>query len=117
MSELPNYLVAKYISDLHRMEPKNIGVIVWTRSTVSARFVAERPNKPGEIDGRSIPPFVTSTAAYKQWVDFWRGELGAKPLRAGQILQRWLDKLKGTSRGNFLLADGGTIFAEVRSEE
>ena len=58
MSELPNYLVAKYISDLHRMEPRNIGIIVWTRSAVSARFVAERPNKPGEIDGRSIPPFV-----------------------------------------------------------
>lgn len=117
MTDLPRYLVAKYISDLQRMEPKNIGVIVCTRGAVSARFVAERTDKPGEIDGRSIPPFVTSMAAYKQWVEFWRTELDEKPLRGGQTLQKWLDKLTQTSRGNFRLADGGTVLADVENED
>src|ERR1700687_4815753 len=117
MSELPSYLVAKYVSDLQRMEPKNIGVIVWTPSAVSARFAAEKPNKPGEIDGRSIPAFVTSMAAYKQWVDFWRSELNTKPLRAGKILRKWSDNLRQSSWGNFWLAEGGTILDDVRSDD
>lgn len=117
MSDSPRYLVAKYVSDLQRMEPKNIGIIVWTNTAVSARFAAEKLNIPGEIDGRSIPPFVTSMAAYKQWVDFWRNELEAKPLRAGRSLERWSDNLKQTGRGNFWLAEGGVILQDVRTEE
>jgi len=117
MSDSPRYLVAKYVSDLQRMEPKNIGIIVWAKGVVSARFAAERLNCPGEIDGRRIPPFVTSMAAYKQWVDFWRSELDAMPLRAGRTLQKWSDNLKQTGRGNFWLADGGTILQDLRTEE
>ncbi len=117
MSDTPRYLVAKYVSDLQRMEPKNIGIIVWTKTAVSARFVAEKINSPGEIDGRSIPPFVTSMAAYRQWVDFWRNELDSKPLRAGRTLEKWSDSLKQTGRGNFWLADGGVILQDFQSEE
>jgi hypothetical protein len=111
------YFVAKYISDLQRMEPRNIGVIVWCGDGASARFVAERPDKPGEVDGRSIPPFVTSTAAYKQWVEFWRAELESKPPRSGKGLQRWSDNLRCTGRGNFLLAEGGTILSEIEPRD
>jgi hypothetical protein len=117
MTDSPRYIVAKYISDLQRMEPKNIGVIVWTHDAVSARFAAERPDKPGEIDGRSIPIFVTSTAAYKQWVEFWRTALEAKPTRAGRTLQKWSDDLRQSSRGNFWLTDGGTILDNIRTED
>jgi hypothetical protein len=117
MSDSPRYLVAKYVSDLQRMEPKNIGIIVWTNTAVSARFAAEKLNIPGEIDGRSIPPFVTSMAAYKQWVDFWRNQLDAKPMRAGRTLEKWSDDLRRTGRGNFWLADGGVFLQEVRTDE
>src|SRR5438309_993878 len=117
MSNSARYLVAKYISDLQRMEPRNIGVIVWTGDATSARFVAEKSDRPGEIDGRSVPPFVTSMAAYKQWVDFWRDELKAKPLRSGRTLEKWSESLKQTSRGNFWLADGGIILQDVRSAD
>jgi hypothetical protein len=110
MSGPPRYLVAKYISDLQRMEPRNIGVVVWAPGKVAARFIAERPGAPGDIDGRSVPPFVTSTAAYKQWVDFWRDLLKSRPPAAGGILHHWEDSLKRTSRGNFWLAEGGVIF-------
>jgi hypothetical protein len=112
MSESPRYLVAKYISDLQRMEPRNIGIIAWAPGGVSARFLAEKQDSPGEIDGRSIPPFVTSMAAYKQWVDFWRSQLTDKsvPRRRSQV---WLEELKQTSNGNFCLCDGGFILDEV----
>jgi hypothetical protein len=117
MSDSPRYLVAKYISDLQRMEPRNIGVIVWSNNAVSARFAAEKPDRPGEIDGRSVPPFVTSMAAYKQWIDFWREVLAAKPLGSGRTLRNWSETLKRTSKGNFWLADGGVILQDVRSED
>jgi hypothetical protein len=108
MSDSPRYLVAKYISDLQRMEPRNIGVIAWVPGKASARFLAEKPGAPGEIDGRSVPPFVTSTAAYKQWVDFWRNELTGKAVPRRRS-QGWFEDLKGTSSGNFCLVDGGFI--------
>jgi len=106
MNGAPRYLVAKYISDLQRMEPRNIGVVVWTSEGVAARFAAERPGATGEIDGRSVPAFVTSTAAYKQWVDFWRDRLRAAP---GKVRSRWAESLKETSHGNFWLAEGGVV--------
>jgi hypothetical protein len=111
------YFVAKYISDLQRMEPRNIGVIVWGGTGACARFVAERPDRPGEVDGRSVPGFVGSTAAYKQWVEFWRAELEAKPLRSGRSLEKWSDELRCTGRGNFLLADGGTVLSEIHTDD
>jgi hypothetical protein len=99
------------------MEPKNIGVIVWTQEAVCARFVAERADRPGDIDGRSVPSFVTSTPAYKQWVEFWRESLQSKPRRAGRVLHNWAEHLKQTSRGNFCLTDGGTILGEITENE
>jgi hypothetical protein len=115
MIDSPRYLVAKYISDLQRMEPKNIGIIVWVPGGASARFLAEKPGSPGEIDGRSIPPFVTSMAAYKQWVDFWRNELVGKAVPR-QRSHAWLEELKQTSHGNFCLVDGGFILDDVDSD-
>ena len=66
------YLLAKYIGDLRRFEPKNIGVIVLTEQSVAGRFVAERSAKLGEVDGRSIPSFVSSASSYRQWISYWR---------------------------------------------
>jgi hypothetical protein len=112
----PRYLIAKYIPDLGRMEPRNIGVVVWSPDGVEARFLAEKADRPGEVDGRSIPAFVTSTHAYKQWVLFWRGELTRpeiEPLRGrGRVARgrpEYLDVLQGTGRGNFVLAEGGFL--------
>ena len=33
------FLVAKYIPDMRRPEPRQIGVIVWTHGKLSARFL------------------------------------------------------------------------------
>src|ERR1700681_2216184 len=117
MTDLPRYLVAKHISDLQRMEPRNIGVIVWTPKAVAGRFLAERPGAPGDVDGRSIPPFVASAGAYKQWVAFWRDELAAKPAASGRTLHRWAEDLKQASRGSFWLADGGVILGNAEAHD
>jgi hypothetical protein len=118
------YFLAKYIADLHRFEPRNIGVIVWSPTGVEARFLAEFPNRPGEVDGRSIPGFVTSPSAYKQWVRYWRDALSGpsfKPLNGGDVVPSsspgFIEALQQTGRGNFVLADAGSVLDVVGEEE
>ncbi len=114
-SDSPRYLVAKYIPDLQRMEPRNIGVIVWSGAGIFARFAAERPGKPTEIDGRTIPAFVASTAAYKQWVQFWRHLIVQAASK--RFADDWASALKGTSKGNFCLTEGGAILQDMSARE
>ncbi len=87
----PRYLLTKYIPDLRRGEPPNVGVIIWAPSGVEARFVGEKARSAGEVDGRSIPSYVTSTHAYKQWIEFWRLQLSAEqivPATGGSPVRR-----------------------------
>src|SRR5215475_6711156 len=111
MSGAARYLVAKYISDLQRMEPRNVGIVLWASGKVFARFLGERPDDPGKVDGRTVPGFIASTAAYKQWIEFWRAQLGNET--PSKFSESGLNSLKDASRGNFLLVDGGFILEEV----
>src|SRR5690348_1103045 len=110
MTNTAKYLLAKYIPDLHRMEPRNIGVIVWSAAGVEGRFLAENPDKPGEVDGRSVPAFITSLSAYKQWIKYWKTSLegeaynpadGSQPIAVSA--PEFLEALKASSKGNFVL--------------
>ena len=62
----PRLLIAKYVPDLRRMEPKNIGIIVWAADgAVAARFAGE------EINGRYTvkpPKIANSRKAYRDWL-------------------------------------------------
>jgi hypothetical protein len=114
------YLLAKYIPDMHRFEPRNIGVIVWSPEGIEARFLAENAQRPGEVDGRSIPAFVTSDSAYKQWVRYWREALSAnsiEPIRGGELIPAsspaFIEALQQTGKGNFVIADAGVLLDEV----
>ncbi len=118
------YLLAKYIPDMHRFEPRNIGVIVWSPLGVEARFLAEYPNRPGDVDGRSIPGFVTSASAYKQWIRYWRDSFareGIHPVRGGEVVPAssaaFIEALQQTGRGNFVIADAGSVLDAVGEEE
>jgi len=113
------YLVAKYAPDLWRMEPRNIGVIVWSPSKTIARFVAERTAN-GELDGRRIPREVNNPNAYIQWVQYWRElcrQPELNPLSGGPSVPRtspeFIEALKLTGRGNYLLEEGGVVLDEV----
>jgi hypothetical protein len=117
------YLLAKYVSNLERNEPRNIGIILWTPECVEARFAAERDNST-DIDGRSIPNFVTSANAYRQWVKFWRALLQKAripPMSGGAEIARFqpefLDTLATYSKGNFLLATGGMLLDPIDADQ
>src|SRR5205814_776714 len=120
----PHYLIAKYIPDLRRMEPRNIGVVVWTPGAVDARFVAEKPDHPGQLDRRSIPSFVTSPDAFRQWVVYWRREMEKseiEPVAGGARVARsspeYLSTLMSGNRGNFHLVEGGVLLDPLEPEE
>ena len=120
----PRYLLAKYMPDILRAEPRNIGIVLWTPDAVAARFVAEKPKDHGEVDGRRIPDFVTSQSAYKQWIQYWCSQLESlqiEPLTGGNPINRsspeYLEALKSTSNGNFVLTDGGFLLDDVASSD
>ena len=120
----PRYLIAKYIPDLQRVEPRNIGVIVWAPGVAAARFAAEKADRPGEVDGRSIPSFVTSPSAYKQWIRYWCNELAKDdiaPVGGGPRVNRssgdFLATLQSSSKGNFVLVEGGYLLDSVDADD
>jgi len=119
----PRYLLAKFIPDLSRMEPRNVGVLVWSKNGTAARFLAEKALSPGEIDGRSVPAYITNVTnvyTYKQWIQFWRSELSKTiidPAYGGDSVSvedsSFLDVLRNSSRGHFILEEGGFLLDEL----
>jgi hypothetical protein len=96
------YLVAKYISSPVRMEPRNIGVFVKTGENWRARFVGEEAE--GEVDRRRVKGIVEHTGAYEQWVGYWRHLM--RSVRSEELASA----LKASSKANFIVADGASLF-------
>ncbi len=118
------YFLAKYIPDMHRFEPRNIGVVIWSPLGIEARFLAENLGRPGDVDGRSIPDWVTSHNAYRQWVRYWRDALSENsilPLRGGELIPAsspaFMDALRETAQGNFMLLESGAVMDQVGEED
>lgn len=63
------WLLAKYVPDLRRNEPRNVGLILLRGDEVAARFVGQRQSD-GTIDGRKAK--MVNLANYKRWVAYWR---------------------------------------------
>ncbi len=112
------FLLAKFVPDLRRMEPRNIGVVVWSEEAVVCRFA-------GESEDGVRPPanLHVSPNAYRQWVDYWRlwimrdkikGDDGVEVKRSEA---RFLDVLKQKSREQFMLIDGGLLMKNVGSND
>jgi len=116
----PRYLVVKFIPDLTRMEPRNVGILVWSRKGTAARFMGEKANSPGEIDAR-LPGFIKDVLpAYRQWVKFWQTEIsktniepysGGEPVSVDSV--DFFKVLKSSGKGNFLVEDGGILLDEL----
>lgn len=64
------WLVAKYVQDLRRQEPKNVGVVLKVGDLFLSRFLGERDE--GQIDGRTVRGLVSSVDNYKAWVAHWQ---------------------------------------------
>ena len=112
----PRFMVAKYAQDLRRMEPRNIGIIAWSAGAVAARFAGEKDSTihaPRELK-------FSPKDSYSQWIGWWRSHLDAGEIEAsrGRVVKvndpGFLDALAESSRGNFMLVDGGEILDEVK---
>lgn len=112
------FLIAKYIPDLRRMEPRNIGVIVWADGRVVARFLGEN----GSPDSPIFPPRylkVRSVDSYRQWLYYWRNMITRTIVtsREGKVVNisspEFIDSLKSKSRDQFLLVEGGHLLDDI----
>ena len=110
------FLIAKYVPDTKRMEPRNIGVIVWNNGRAHARFFGE---------GLPIPKSVglNDKITYNKWVASWRSQI-AKPVleygrgkTANKATPEFLDALREWSRANYLLVDGGFVAESIANTE
>ena len=99
------YLLARFTPDVRRREPRNIGVVLWTKHRVVSQFLpADQASRVG-----------TNKDDLAQWSQFWSGVCnhGAKVYgRRGSVKTsdpKILDLLIETGRGQFQLLDGGFV--------
>ncbi|MFE4817435.1 hypothetical protein ACFRFU_13570 [Streptomyces sp. NPDC056704] len=98
------YLV-KYIDDVFRNEPVNIGVVVASDEGIGTRFLGQRED--GSINGQRISKRITGVETYKAWVDFIRREAarGVLEERIQDLSKRVGDSYIIERRGPILNAD------------
>ncbi len=94
----PFWLVAKYVEDLRRREPKNVGVILFADGNVYPRFLGMRDG--GRLD-RRVLRWMGSAANYAAWVQYWTDAVACTPV------EQWRDLLKRSSDDNYFLEVGG----------
>ena len=119
MKDQPRYLIAKYVPEVLRNEPRNFGVIVWTPFKVDARFWGE---SQGNVDARKIPEWINSKTAYKEWVKFLRkcvvkGEITDKGKAVTSKTAEFLNALKSVSGANYILGDSGSIPDKIEASD
>ncbi len=115
------YLIAKYIPDMFRNEPRNIGVVLWSDAGIRAKFWGS--DDFGGIDKRRIPKFVSSKSAYSQWIETWyriikkpKIEYIGRSESELSTCSKSLDALITTSNGNYFLQNGGEVFQPVNAD-
>jgi hypothetical protein len=64
------WIVAKYMRDLKRREPQNVGVLLRVGDLVLSKFKGERPDRT--INGQLVKGWVGDLNTYKAWVEYWR---------------------------------------------
>lgn len=126
--DVTTYLLAKYVPDSRRNEPRNVGVVVWSPEGMAARFLGEKRDHPGEVDLLAVPTFVRSPENYAEWVRHWRKAIEKPELypRRGiagppQAVPRcspgFLEVLKEGDRLMYYLAGGATLCRRTRRED
>jgi hypothetical protein len=63
------WLIAKYIPDMSRHEPRNIGVILLKDGKPYLRFRGRTTD--GNVDGRKVRGYQNSLENYKAWIAHW----------------------------------------------
>jgi hypothetical protein len=115
-----HFCIAKHIPDLHRMEPRNIGVVVWgSGGFTTSRFL-------GQTNGAiETPRFVERRLrrAYEQWIALWDHHLSKPSIRnrKGVVIPResskFLEALCEKSKQSFRLIDGGMLRERINRSD
>lgn len=120
---VPRYLVAKYVPDPLRMEPRNIGVVVWSDGQIAARFLGENGSEASRI---RVPSRlrVSDRRLYEQWIRYWRQQMsmpslsrGPDGMAAGRETPEFLEALASKSQLGYMLVDGGIVRKEIGPHE
>lgn len=77
------WYVVKYVPDLTRGEPRNMGLVLVAGDAIISRFLGE---SGGEVDGRKVRSRVNSVEIYKGWVDYWHSSLSVDSV--GRLAKR-----------------------------
>lgn len=107
----PRYILAKYVPDLGRMEPRNIGVFVWWKGEFCAKFL--------ESDDVEVNDLET----YERWVTYWSrniSEDAIRPRRGRPVAKgdpACIDALISTQKGNYILVDSGELLKPIRKTQ
>ena len=97
MANSVQYLVAQYVPNPLRQEPRNVGIVAKYGQLAGCRFVGE--NRHGKMDGRKLRLFRFPDV-YKQWVEYWKASLA----READI-----DSLTEDNAANYRLVRGGFV--------
>lgn len=111
-----NYLIAKYVDDIGRNEPRNVGIIVADGEHAIARFDGE---VGGEVDRRKIRFRIAGSRTYKAWVEYWRrglaepGVMDKKFRGAASGSPDVIEHVLGQGSPDFYLERGGTVMLDL----
>lgn len=112
MSASQRYLIAKFIDDPRRMEPRNIGVMLWSGGKVACRFTPAESAR-----------FIHDKATYQRWVAFWTKQAERPELKSqsGELVSRrtsqFVDALALSQKGNYRLYEAGYLPERLRAGE
>ncbi len=103
------FLIAKYAPDLRRMEPRNIGVVVWSDGQAACKFVGEEHGIPRSLG-------IRDKRNFHDWTSSWRRMLEKEAIEdeRGRPVPKdsedYLEVFRGWGHDNYMLVDGGEIF-------
>lgn len=103
------YLVAKYAPDVFRMEPRNIGVILWADGNICAKFLDD-----------AKADFISDKEVYLRWLSYWNRLINERTISNGRVISAddpaFLDALLKKQEGNYLLLDAGRVIDDIGAE-
>jgi hypothetical protein len=109
MKAQQRYFIAKYVADARRMEPRNIGIMLWTPKGTHCEFLEDH-----------LVTFVKDKSLYRRWTEYWSDTLASEAItKKGWVSvtrddPNFLEAIAESQRGNFLLVDGGFVTEPIR---
>ena len=92
------YWVARYVEDVFRDEPKNVGVVVAVDGGgLAAKFAGERDD--GKLDRHKLAGTFAHPSVYIQWHEYWRNEIDK-----GNIAE-----IVEAKTSNYFVSQGGEV--------